>query len=76
MRKAAILGLFLISTALVFGATLAVQPQTAQAGAYDDQCKASGGTSLKWDGVGLWWCCTKVQRFLKRPKVVTLWCKR
>lgn len=57
-------------------ASLVYQQHAAQAGAYDDQCKASGGTALVWDGVGLRWCCTKRSLKLKtRYRKVTLWCK-
>ena len=64
---------------LSFGA-LVYQQQAARAGAYDDQCKAAGGTALTWDGVGLRWCCTKrgsgyLQRKNSRAYKTTLWCK-
>src|SRR3954463_14477799 len=56
-------------------AALLNQQQAAQAGAYDDQCKASGGTALVWDGVGLRWCCIKRSLRLKtRFHKTTLWC--
>jgi hypothetical protein len=62
-------------------AILASQPQVAQAvklghavipSTYDDKCKAEGGT-LKWDGNGLCWRCSK--RNMATMKAYTLWCK-
>jgi hypothetical protein len=48
----------------------------AQAAGYDAQCKASGGTYLQWDGVGLRWCCIKrIGGYKIRPRNATLWCK-
>jgi hypothetical protein len=35
------------------------QPTAQAAARYDAQCKAAGGTSLVWDGIGLRWCCTR-----------------
>ena len=74
MRKVAILGLFLLSAVFVFGGFLASNSRPAHAATYEAQCTADGG-KLHWDGVGLRWCCTKVQKWLHHPKVVTLWCK-
>ncbi len=60
-----------LALCLVF---FAVYPlQAAHAGAYDDQCKAAGGTALVWDGVGLRWCCIKRTGFTRHK--ATLWCK-
>jgi hypothetical protein len=53
---------------------LASNSRPAHAATYEAQCTADGG-KLHWDGVGLRWCCTKVQKWLGRPTVVTLWCK-
>jgi hypothetical protein len=62
---------FLSLTALVS------QQHSAQAGAYDDQCKASGGSALQWDGVGLRWCCVKYNKHIVNfARKQTLWCKR
>ncbi len=74
MRKVAILGLFLLFAVFVFGGFLASNSRPAHAATYEAQCTADGG-KLHWDGVGLRWCCTKVQKWLRRPTVVTLWCK-
>jgi hypothetical protein len=64
-------------------ATLAISLiQTAYAGnrlsapalrtTYDDKCKADGG-KLSWDGNGLCWRCSKINRVTMKPN--TLWCK-
>jgi hypothetical protein len=74
MRKVEILGLFLLSAVFVFGDFLASIPSPAHAVTYEAQCTTDGG-KLKWDGVGLRWCCSKVQKWLRHPKVVILWCK-
>jgi hypothetical protein len=73
MRKAAILGLFLLSAVFVFGGFLA-SSRPAHAVTYEAQCTTDGG-KLKWDGVGLRWCCSQVQKWMRHPKVVILWCK-
>ena len=39
---------------------------------YDDKCKADGG-KLSWDGNGLCWRCSKINRVTMKPN--TLWCK-
>ncbi len=74
MRTGAIFGSLLIVAVFVLGGFLTFNPTPAHAATYEAQCTADGGR-INWDGVGLRWCCTKVQKWLKRPKVVTLWCK-
>ena len=73
MRTGAIFATLLL-VAVVLGGFLTSNSTPVYAATYEAQCAADGG-KLKWDGVGLRWCCSKVQRWLKRPKVVTLWCK-
>jgi hypothetical protein len=52
------------------------QPTAQAAAGYDAQCKAAGGTSLVWDGVGLRWCCIKrIGLSNARVHKSTLWCK-
>jgi hypothetical protein len=70
MRKVVILGLFLLSAVFVFGGFLASISSPAYAATYEAQCTTDGG-KLHWDGVGPRWCCTKVQKWLRHPKVVT-----
>ena len=72
MRTGAIFATSLL-VAVVLGGILTSNSRPAHAG-YEAQCTADGG-KLKWDGVGLRWCCTRVQKWLKTPRVVTLWCK-
>jgi hypothetical protein len=65
-----------ITTASVLAvAMLMSQPDFAQA-SYESQCKLERG-SLKWDGVGLRWCCWKATaiRLRNHSERRIAWCK-
>ena len=58
---------------------LIFESSPAAAATYEQQCKGLGlGYSLRWDGVGLRWCCQKHQCLdmsCKKSKTFIAWCK-
>lgn len=62
---------FLISFAFLFA------PQVAQARTYEQECRVAHG-ALKWDPVGLRWCCQKFECLdfkCRQSRKTVLWCK-